>query len=397
MGIVSQLHARALVFCATQSNPENTEMKQSPGGGQLSRQSGLTTQSLGGSAWNGDEQKLEEVLSFQNRQRSSTDLLKEFKSQRSNRGASTKDSSTKGSGSSPAQSPKPIASPTSTRSSKSRSRTNSTAKNAGTDGTSAWAGDKKKLDEVLRYQNRQRTSSDLLAEFKAEKRNSRNSSPAGSLALPGPSSSQPQGVLVVQEEVAEDSIKSTGSQFNGGDWEGDKKKLDEVLQFHQKQRSSHALLEEFKSQHTSPCSSPSSSRKGSVRGSPNSVRGAGSPMMSELGSMSPPCASPMIGGLDGDATAMAEIDQLSSSKASDSQGFRAGEWEGDKKKLDEVLAFHSRQRSSGDLLNEFRAEQRTAKSSSRNVSRSSSKGSRSPTNGSRYSRDRSESYDSVTF
>ena len=168
-------------------------MKQSPGAGQLSRQSGLTTQSLGGSAWNGDEQKLEEVLSFQNRQRSSTDLLKEFKSQqRSNRGATTKDSS-KGSGPSPAQSPKPIASPT--RSSKSRSRTNSVAKNAGTDGTSAWAGDKKKLDEVLCYQNRQRTSSDLLAEFKAQKRNSRNSSPAGSLALPGPSSSQSQGIL----------------------------------------------------------------------------------------------------------------------------------------------------------------------------------------------------------
>ena len=123
--------------------------------------------------------------------------------------------------------------------------------------------------------------------------------------------------------------------------------------------------------------------------------------MSELGSMSPPCASPMIGGLDGDASAMAEIDQLSSSgsKATESQGFRAGDWEGDTRKLDEVLAFHSRQRTSDDLLKEFRAEQRSAKSSRNASPRStgSSKGSRSPSNGSKYQRDRTESVDSVTF
>eukprot|EP00656_Telonema_subtile_P006845 TRINITY_DN13188_c0_g1_i2.p1 TRINITY_DN13188_c0_g1~~TRINITY_DN13188_c0_g1_i2.p1 ORF type:complete len:257 (-),score=23.99 TRINITY_DN13188_c0_g1_i2:56-826(-) len=216
-------------------------------------------------------------------------------------------------------------------------------KKASSDGCSAWLRDEKKLDEVLAFHGKQRSSQDLLAEFKAQQRTRKQnpespcdvrSSPRRSGDFDRPDSNLTETSPTTRRSRKQPQKRSpTSLRGEGSEWKGDRQKLDEVLTFHAKQRSSEELVAEFREQ------------------------------SQRARSASPPgqTASPGLSSPETDApnTSVGSNGRTVGSPGSRSH-FAAGCWEGDVDKLDMVLAFQEKQRPSHVLLSEFKRGSRSS-------------------------------------
>lgn len=320
------------------------------------------------SYWGRDSQKLDEVLAFHAKQRSSNDLLKEFLvQQRANKPF-------KPATSKPSQQPSegPVAKPTSLTAPKPSIQNRSSL--PGHDGTSRWDRDQQKLEEVLGYQAKQRSSADLLAEFRAEqslRRKAQRDSGATNkydqaVANTTTLLAQPNANLTIEIEdgSAENVLQRSNLAHCGGEWGRDHERLDEVLAFHSKQRPSEELVSEFRSSRSSSAvSTPRLGYSATPVMSPVSIAGDGSDLCPSpmLTSTSPKSPKGPMGTLTvsfsnaGNEKSLARRDPIDPTS----------QWAGDSGKLDEVLAFHSKHRSSQDLLKEFQAQQRVKKERAR--------------------------------
>eukprot|EP00658_Telonema_sp_P-2_P077626 TRINITY_DN7064_c0_g1_i2.p1 TRINITY_DN7064_c0_g1~~TRINITY_DN7064_c0_g1_i2.p1 ORF type:complete len:252 (+),score=45.34 TRINITY_DN7064_c0_g1_i2:388-1143(+) len=206
-----------------------------------------------------------------------------------------------------------------------------------------WGGDKTKLDEILNFHNKQRSSQDMLAEFRDLKRQHRRQRQNGECPPSGerapPAVMEEEGVLL---KIARSPDGARAEQFRAGRW-ANESQLDEVLAFHGKQRPSTELVEEFRrnSKSSSVRSTPSSLQRSKV-GSPLSLTWEGATPSPTLVALEPRAE------LRGVEVLHRGTDPLSV-------------WEGDERKLDEVLAFQEKHRSSEQVLAEFQEQQRARK------------------------------------
>lgn len=298
----------------------------------------------GCSVWLRDQGKLDEVLAFQTKHRSSQDLLAEFKSQQRARKEKSENEKILAIGT-PGQAVAPESMDLSTQQ-RPRSRKQPSRKDCASSCQSAesrWSGDHEKLDEVLTFHGKQRSSQELLAEFKAQTREAQAArQPVGE---PQEVRRQTNGHRVPSRNShVVDSPTPPRSQFAAGQWDRDTAQLDVVLSFQENQRPSLELLMEFKRD----------SRPSSVQ-SPPALRGS---------SVASPLSSPESGGGRLESPPISGLDKLELSKEpspSERQQNSLSAWNRDKDKLDEVLAFHTKQRCSDDLVKEFQAQQRARK------------------------------------